>query len=176
MNNTSQFSSYPLSWSRPYHQNQSLPSAIYKLSQAASSPGWSGLSASKDTNALRASIKRCQPRLSSASPAQVESVPSTQEPVPMVSIRGRSLCVSRNSPGVVVTIVGCVSSRENHSWTNGRPLSLCWNSDINIQFSPSIETVSKCSEGSSPASSNCCLTSSIYDTKSVTASSGVIEP
>ena len=149
---------------------------MYRLSQAAPRPGWSGLSSSNATRALRASTRRCQPRLSSASPAHVERVPSTHEPVPIVSILGRSLSVSRNSPGVVVTIVGCVSRRENHSCTNGRPLSLCWNSDMNIQFSPSMETVSRCSEGSSPASNSCWRTSSTYDTKSVTASSGVIAP
>ena len=128
---------------------------MYNDSQALASPGWFGLSSAKATNAWRASTSLCQPRLSSGSPAHVRRVPSIQEPVPIVSISGKVGSVDRNSLGVVVTIVGCDASLEYHSCMNGRALSWCWNSDMNIQFSPSSATVSKCSEGSSPASSNC---------------------
>ena len=149
---------------------------MYNDSQAVASPGWLGLSSSKATNACRASTSLCQPRLSSGSPAHVRRVPSIHDPVPMVSISGNSGSVAKNSLGVVVTIVGCDASLEYHSCMNGRALSWCWNSDMNIQFSPSSATVSKCSDGSSPASSNSCLMLSRYAMKSETAASGVIVP
>ena len=79
---------------------------MYSDSQAFARPGCVGLSSSKATSAWRASTSLCQPRLSSGSPAHVRRVPSIHEPVPMVSITGKSGLVDRNSLGVVVTIVG----------------------------------------------------------------------
>ena len=79
---------------------------MYKLSHAVGKPGCVGFTDSNSTSAFLASTSLFQARDSSSSPAQVDRVPSIQEPTAISESSGKFSLSEINSEGVTVTTEG----------------------------------------------------------------------